>query len=148
VELFVGSGSPYYPKAEITNGATGEVYKLPIANWQAAFMIDIATCRPIVDSGTVFFYGTDSGVGTTSAVNGWVASSNAAWAGSFIVDLASGGAPTDFKWLAVQRSDGNGVPVMTEIYSGGNRTASFTITGYTYDMNSQDWSDVVTTPFA
>jgi hypothetical protein len=145
-------GFAYYPKAEITNGATGEVYKLPIANCQAAFMIDIATCRPIIDKtihpGTVFYYGADDGPGTTSAVNGWTASSYAAWTGSFIVDLASGCPPAiGFKWLAVQRSDGAGIPVMTEIYSGGNRTASFTITGYTATMDSQDWSDVVTTPF-
>jgi hypothetical protein len=57
-------GAAYYPKAQITNAATDDVYVLPIANNQYAFMIDIATCRPVVDGGTEFTYGTDDGAGT------------------------------------------------------------------------------------
>jgi hypothetical protein len=150
VEIFPRAlvGATYYPRAEITNAATGAVYKLPITNCQAIFMIDIATCRPFMDGTTEFYYGADDVAGTTPAINGWVQPAYLAWAGSYIVDLASGCTPDiNLQWIGISRSDGAGNPVMTEIYSSGNRTASFTITGYTLNMDSQEMTDVVTSPF-
>jgi hypothetical protein len=139
------TGATYYPKAQITNAATGDKYDVPIVNSQFAFMIDIATCRPGIDpSGKVFTYGTEDGAGTTPEVNLWASATYSAWTGSFIVDLASG---AGFLWLGVQQSNGDGTMTNTDIYGRGNRTASFTLTGYTFNLGSQGMSDAVTVPF-
>jgi hypothetical protein len=147
--VYPGTGAAFYPKAQITNAATGFVYVAPIVNFQFAMMIDIATCLPIVDTtGTVFTYGTNDVSGTTTATNVWT--TNAALTGSFIVDLASGDVPISqygMLWMGVQQSNGDGTMTNSEIYSRGNRTASFTITGFTKDLSSQEMIDVVTEPF-
>jgi hypothetical protein len=143
-EIFAGTGTAYYPKAQITNAATGDVYVLPIVNNQYAFMINVDTCRPVISGGTEFTYGTDSGVGTGQLVNSWVSFANAQWVGSYIVDLGSGGGMI---WMGITQSNGDGTMTYTDIYGRGNKTASFTLSGYTLSLTTQAWSDVVTVPF-
>lgn len=144
--FYPGNGAAYYPKAQITNAATGDVYEVPNTNNQFAFMIDITTCRPGVDpDGTVFKFGTDSGDGTGSAVNLWASGQYVAWTGSFIVDLASGS--DIMHWLGIQRSNGDGTFTNTEYYGRANQAVSFTITGYTSSLTSQVMSDQVAVAF-
>jgi hypothetical protein len=147
--FYPGTGAANYPKAEITNAATGDVYVAPITTGQFAMMIDIATCRPVIDaSGTEYITSpADSDpAGTTPGINLWVTKPE--YTGAFIMDLASG---TSLLFLGVMQSNGGagglGMPIPTDIYSRFNKTASFTLTGYTLDLTTQVMSDVVTVPF-
>jgi hypothetical protein len=146
--FYPGNGPTFYPKAEITNGATGEVYNVPIPNNQFAFMIDIATCRPAFDSnGDECVFGIDDSTGTTSAVNLWASSANSALKGSFVIDLASGS--DVLHWLGVAQSNGDDSGFTnTDMYGRDKRAVSFTLTGYTGDLTTQVLTDKVTEVFA
>jgi hypothetical protein len=138
-QTFDDSTPPVYPTVTITNSGTGTVYEVPITNSQAAFWLDLVTCRP----GDLFL--TDDPAGTTQQTNMW--SYDSARTGDLLIDIASG---TYFGliWLGIQQFDGNGayVDVNPQIYSPTIRRAELDVTGYHSSLATQVVSDVVTSP--
>jgi hypothetical protein len=133
VQTFTGTGAAYYPKAKITNSATGDVYTVPITLDQAAFMLDIVTCLPAK------YYQTSDVAGTTGIANGWAADTTLL--GNMIVDMASG---NGLLWVGVQfpKADASGAydnydPIYYHIES-----AKFTVTGFKFDNTTSVISDV------
>lgn len=140
-ENFPGNGAGNYPKVSITNSGTGVVYEVPITVDQAAFWLDIKTCKP----GTNGFFETSDPAGTTQQINMW--SYDTSVIGNIVVDIASG---NGLIWLGVQQfTDGNGgiENINPMVYAQNIQSSSFCVTGFPQDYSSQTAADVVVTYF-